>query len=831
MLAAVVCLAAFFVNASAQAAPPAPALVAPADGASVRQPITIDWNPVVDPNGSIGSYLWQVGTSNNFGSVVLEGFTNMLFPSVEAATEDMVSGLPNGSYFWRVKATSLATGDSPWSAVRSFSVRGLGSAPHGKPTITTPSNNTRFHALENFTIRWSAVPGAQYYLLEADDEPTFSYPLVFTVNPIVFGTKADAGWGNEIQNIYYRVRAVSADNVRGLPSKTLALHITNRAPVPPAPSQVAPAAGATVSLPFTFDWTDTPNPQPAAYDLDFDTDPNFGGDFGVLLIQGVNRSDYMVASDLPPGDYFWRIRALHGAVFGPWSSGRAITVTEAPPTPEGLLPFWFVASPLTTPGGNPTQARLTLNAPAPAGGATVTVAGDLSQANLPGSVFIPQGKTDAIVTPITTVPVSGTTVSTLRAAYGGGVEQSSIGLVPLFLGTKISAEYVVGGTSFNGSVALVGPAPAGGTVVRLFSNNPSILRPPATVTIPAGATGATFSIATSPVSSSVIATIDSGIDIDVFPAPRISVILTPPGGATLPPSLTALTLSQSTVLGGGVVTGTVTLNGPAPAGGVVIPLSGSLEGQVVVPPNVTVPAGSTTANFTITAPLVLEPHWVVIQAEYGTFNGQQAKTLEIDPGPPGPPTVFALGVSDSLVTAGDTVRGSAGIFAPAPAGGATIKLLSHNPSAVRVPANLKIAAGNSANSFTITTGSVPILTSVQIDATLGGVTKTVFLNVQPNPDDEPLLESVTVIPASVPGGTNATGTVHLSAPSPAGGIFVTLATGNSNVAQVPPIVAVPQAQTSADFTVTTLPVAQTTVVAITAFYGSGVESANLTVTR
>ena len=818
------------VSTLAQAAPPAPVLVAPANGASIRQPITVDWNPVVDPNGPIGSYTWQVGTSAGFTTVVLEGFTNMLFESVEAATSDQVSGLVNGIYFWRVKATSVG-GDSAWSAVRTFTVTGLGPAPQGKPQITTPANNTKFHALETFPIRWSAIPNAHHYLLEVADEPTFSYPLTLTTNALTFGTKADAGWGNEIPKVYYRVRAVSSDNVRGLPSKTVAVQITNSAPVPTAPTQVAPAAGASVSLPFTFDWTDTANPQVVGYDLDVDTDPNFGGEFGVLLIQGITRSDYMLASDLPPGSYFWRMRALHGAVAGPWSAGRAITVAEAPPTPAGLVPFWLIASPSAAAGGNPTQARLTLNAPAPAGGATVTVASDLPQANLPGSVFVPQGKTDAVVTPITTEPVSGATISTLRAAYGGGIQQSSIGLFPLLLGTQIAAENVVGGNSFNGTITLLERAPAGGLIVRLVSSDTALLRPPATITIPEGSTGATFPIATSPVAQSIIVSLASGTDSDGFSAARLFVILTPTGGATLPPSLASLTLSQSSVLGGTTTTGTVTLTAPAPAGGAVIPLSGSLEGEVVTPPSVTVPAGSTSANFTITAPNVLEPHWVVIQGNYGTFNGNQATTLEINPGSPGPPTVFAVGVADSTVTAGDTVRGTAGIFAPAPAGGASVKLKSSNPSVVQVPAKIRIAQGNSANSFNITTSSVPIETSVRIDAILGGVTKSVFLNVNPNPDDPPLLESLTITPSSVPGGTNATGTVTLSGPAPAGGIFITMSSGNNSVAQVPAIVAVAGGQISGDFTVTTFPVSNTTVVTITAFWGSGVETADITVTK
>ena len=45
-------------------APPAPVIVAPANGAALVQPITLDWGAVVDPDGPIGSYTWQVSTSS-----------------------------------------------------------------------------------------------------------------------------------------------------------------------------------------------------------------------------------------------------------------------------------------------------------------------------------------------------------------------------------------------------------------------------------------------------------------------------------------------------------------------------------------------------------------------------------------------------------------------------------------------------------------------------------------------------------------------------------------------------------------------------------------------
>jgi hypothetical protein len=66
------------------------------------------------------------------------------------------------------------------------------------------------------------------------------------------------------------------------------------------------------------------------------------------------------------------------------------------------------------------------------------------------------------------------------------------------------------------------------------------------------------------------------------------------------PSLAALTLSQTTVVGGTRVTATVSLTSSAPGGGVVVSLSSNNPTAATVPPSVTVPAGSTAATFTVT---------------------------------------------------------------------------------------------------------------------------------------------------------------------------------------------------------------------------------------
>jgi hypothetical protein len=824
------------VHSAAQTPPPAPVLVAPANGASLVQPIGLQWQAVSDPDGPIGSYVWQVGTSSGFTNIIASGFKDSRH-GTPIPTQDRLSGLPNGTYFWRVRATQEVGGavgfiESAWSTVRSFTVTGLGAAPAGTPSITSPGNGSRFHAWETFTVNWTAVPGALYYVLEADDEPSFSFPMAFNQSPMEFGTSFLAGWGNEIPNIYYRVRAVSADNVRGLPSATLNVKITNAAPVPPAPTPLSPSGGATVSLPFTFDWTDTVNPQIPGYDIDVDDEPTFSGTFGVLLVQNVARSDYTVMSDsnLAPGNYYWRVRAVHGLVRGPWSAGVNFRVVAPPPTPAGLNLFTFQAQPSSVSGGNSTQAKVSLNGPAPAGGAVVTVASDLPHAEVPRTVVIPEGKTTAMVSPITTIPVSAAVVGTLRATYGGTWQLSSLGLWPLLFSHSLNQDSVVGGTSVTGTVTLLQAAPAGGAVVTLVSSDTALVRPPSSVFVPEGETAASFAIATSAVAENQLVTINTGTGNDNYRAPEVRVNLRPAGAPAPPASLSTVTLQSPSVLGGQTTTGTVTLTRPAAAGGASVWVNGSMEGEVVTPSGgVTVPAGSTSASFTITAPQVTSTYWVMIQASYGSsLSGMHGAVLRIDPSQPAVPDLSAMSVQPVSTVAGGTLQGTVELVTPAPAGGTTVFLASSDPAA-QVPATLQIAAGNTTATFTVTTTQVSSMHSAQITAQSGSVTRGEWITIFPDPNGGAAqLSTLTTGTSSATGGTSISGTVSLSKAAPSGGASVTLSTSNSSAAQVPPIVTVPAGQSSASFTITTSVVAANTSVTITGTYGVS-RSATITV--
>jgi len=152
----------------------------------------------------------------------------------------------------------------------------------------------------------------------------------------------------------------------------------------------------------------------------------------------------------------------------------------------------------------------------------------------------------------------------------------------------VSPTSVIGGNSSTGTLTLTGAA-VGSVVVALSSNNASATVPPS-VTVPQGATTASFSIGTTPVASSTVATISA-----VYNGVTKTATLT-----IARPALSSLKLNPSKVVGGNPSTGTITLSGAAPASGITVQLSSSRTTVATVPSSVTVAAGATTATFTVT---------------------------------------------------------------------------------------------------------------------------------------------------------------------------------------------------------------------------------------
>lgn len=212
-------------------------------------------------------------------------------------------------------------------------------------------------------------------------------------------------------------------------------------------------------------------------------------------------------------------------------------------------------------------------------------------------------------------------------------------------GIALNPASVTGGTTSQGTASLTSAAPSGGAVVTLSSSNTSVATVPASVTVPAGAFSATFTVSTVSVTAPTSITISGAFGGATRSA---TLTVTPPA----PASLSTVAVSPASVTGGASSQGTVTLTSPAQPGGFAISLS-SNNSAATVPASVTVPQGATSATFAIGTNTVTEPTAVTITASAGGVARTAA--LSVTPQPQTATlTVTATGRSGERVTSTPT---------------------------------------------------------------------------------------------------------------------------------------------------------------------------------
>jgi hypothetical protein len=285
-------------------------------------------------------------------------------------------------------------------------------------------------------------------------------------------------------------------------------------------------------------------------------------------------------------------------------------------------------------------------------------------------------------------------------------------------------------------------------------------------------------------------------------------------GASLP-QVSKLTLSPAAVLGGQSATGTVTLSGSAPTGGLSVTLASANE-AVLVPSSITVASGKTTATFTATTVGVIALTRVTVTA---TLNVSVGATLTINPA-----TVASVTFSPSSVAGGGSSTGKVTLNGPAAYRGTAVSLTSGN-ALVSVPASVLVTYNNTSVSFTASTSSPVSTTVVSVTATGGGGTQTGTLTVNPASSD--YVSHLSFNPATVIAGQSSTGTVMLNQAAPVGGAVVTLHSGSVGVS-VPASVTVAGGQTSVAFTATTTANSSPGTYSMTATL-NGMATANLAV--
>jgi len=192
--------------------------------------------------------------------------------------------------------------------------------------------------------------------------------------------------------------------------------------------------------------------------------------------------------------------------------------------------------------GESVQATLTLNQPAPAGGAAVSLTNIIYPqtgvavpftVSMPTSVTVAEGQTSASFT----VATSATTLAgfsrpylvDIQAAYGDTVQTAILAVNPPVYVTSLAVApgNLTGGDPATGTVTLNSAAPAGGALVTLASNN-AAASVPANVLIPAGQRSATFAVQTSAVATFTTVTLSATYGSVIPATVTASFLVAPP---------------------------------------------------------------------------------------------------------------------------------------------------------------------------------------------------------------------------------------------------------------------------------------------------------------
>jgi hypothetical protein len=265
--------------------------------------------------------------------------------------------------------------------------------------------------------------------------------------------------------------------------------------------------------------------------------------------------------------------------------------------------------------------------------------------------FLPPGYTDAAATGI---DATGNIVGwASRGPSSNPANVRAVMWVPGAAGAAFAQTLslnqlnITGGDSVQATLTLSQPAPAGGAVVTLARTiatptvgtaaAPFTVTMPSTITVAEGESEASFNVLTS------VTTLNGFNRAYMVDIQASFGGTTPTATLTVNPPLylSSLSVAQGSVAGGKTVIGTVVLNGAAPAGGALVGLA-SDSPAAMVPPGILIPAGQTTATFSVNTNAVTTPITVTLAATYGSLIPATGTAKLIVTPPPAQTDVVAI---------------------------------------------------------------------------------------------------------------------------------------------------------------------------------------------
>jgi hypothetical protein len=440
-------------------------------------------------------------------------------------------------------------------------------------------------------------------------------------------------------------------------------------------------------------------------------------------------------------------------------------------------------SPATVIGGlQNTVGTLRLSRPASVGGFDVSLSSSSSALSVPASVNVPEGATEVNFN-ATSAEVTANATANVTAQLTPAITASSVvSIVPINLDLVLPGTAKGGIDAVQGQITLPAPVPTGRTLVVSLDSSTTAAQVPATVTFAAGETVRTFNVTTSQVGLQTTATIRATTPAGNFDSAQL----------VLTPILVGVEITPTQVVGGFGATGTITIDVPAPTGGLTFTLTSN--NAAATPVNaVTMPEGATSVNFAIGTVAVAANVTATISARTGAGAAGSATLLVLSP------TNLALSLDPEVVVGSISSTATVSIDGVAPAGGHQVSVSSSDPSIASVPSTVMIPAGQTLTTFTITTFSVRDDANVTISVSNQNSSADAFLLVL-----APTPVQITFNPIEVRGGATAQGVVTLDAPAPVGGLVVDIFADTPTYATTPTAtITIPAGARTGFFTVNT----------------------------
>jgi RHS repeat-associated protein len=462
------------------------------------------------------------------------------------------------------------------------------------------------------------------------------------------------------------------------------------------------------------------------------------------------------------------------------TADAVVQVTPPPAAIISLLP-----SPLTVAVGATGALTVTLNVAQPTDQLITPAVSPSGLVQLPPSVTVPAGHTEA------TFSLAGTALgtATVTAGLNGSQQSATVQVVappPTLVSLLPNPFPLQQGATGTMTVTISADQPTNATV-PLTNSTPSLLQAPDHVIVPAGQTSATFAVTAIVAGTATLTATLNGSTasstIQIAPPPPVLVSLVP----VPPPPSGPLTLPKG-------VPGTlrVTIDRAATEA-TVIALASAATTAVTVPPTVTVPAGLLTADFPV---MTVGEGSSVITA---SLNGSTATaTVVVTPAvlvqlalAPLTPTIF-VGQQQAFTAQGTFTDGQILDVTN------TVAWSSSN-TAVAIIGSTGLATGQGPGTATITAGGAGYPATVSASTTL---------TVQTPP-----ALSLAPATATVSIGGTLTLTISSAVAAGPGGLTVTLTTSGTGQVTIQPSVVIPEGLTSADVPLTATAPGSVTVTA------------------